>query len=407
MAISYIGAYDLTKMSNDFLRKYGKGGLELYDSKTVVLSQIKKTFDHTGEAFYDRVDLSLGGGVGSNSLPTATNWDTAQLRIPRKSMYYRTRVQREAIYASKDQGAFTDTMRRLAKRGPSSFARNVERAMFADYATDGSNNVVGSGILGVASGVVDADPVFTLTIATGFRAANFEVGDVINIEAGNTDQFEVQSIDTAATEVVVERNSGTQVPVATDELFMQGSEDTDILGITSLCDFVSGDNLYGEAHGYRWGPTRKDASSAGITVERMDEVVLEIDEITGQGIDLIVCHQTQWRKLSAQLQDLKRYTKLEPKSAVKGHTGFKGIEYVHPSGMAPVVTSRFCQPDRMYFLNTNFLELKHSGGFGWFADDRTIFLREADSDSYEARYGGYMELFGIPTFQGVLYNLAT
>ena len=48
----------------------------------------------------------------------------------------------------------------------------------------------------------------------------------------------------------------------------------------------------------------------------------------------------------------------------------------------------------------------HRPDFGWFDDDGTVFLRLADEDSYEARYGGYFENLIIPTGHGCLKNLA-
>jgi hypothetical protein len=74
-------------------------------------------------------------------------------------------------------------------------------------------------------------------------------------------------------------------------------------------------------------------------------------------------------------------------------------------GELPVLTSRFIDSDKMYFLNDDQLELHlRPGGFEWFDEDGTVFLREA-SDSYEARYGGYGQSFINPHFQGYLYGL--
>ena len=70
--------------------------------------------------------------------------------------------------------------------------------------------------------------------------------------------------------------------------------------------------------------------------------------------------------------------------------------------------------------NRQFLKLKeeHGSAIGtqqhikktkwnlWFDDDGTVFLRKSGEDNYEARYGGYLENFIIPTGHGVLKNLA-
>ena len=61
----------------------------------------------------------------------------------------------------------------------------------------------------------------------------------------------------------------------------------------------------------------------------------------------------------------------------------------------------------MYMLNDNFIEIKHRPDFGWFDDDGSVFLRTASQDAYEARYGGYLEAYVVPSFHGVISGLAT
>jgi len=73
----------------------------------------------------------------------------------------------------------------------------------------------------------------------------------------------------------------------------------------------------------------------------------------------------------------------------------------------PVFPERFVEDDRMYFINDNFVTGYHRPGFGWFDDDGTVLLRDASTDSYSARYGGYYENYIVPSFQGVISGLAT
>ena len=75
-------------------------------------------------------------------------------------------------------------------------------------------------------------------------------------------------------------------------------------------------------------------------------------------------------------------------------------------GPIPVMQDRFMDAGELFFLNTKHISLHNRpGGFEWFDDDGTVFLRES-GDSYEARYGGYAELFINPHFQGRLHTLA-
>ena len=85
---------------------------------------------------------------------------------------------------------------------------------------------------------------------------------------------------------------------------------------------------------------------------------------------------------------------------------FQGVEFMSTRGPIGIFVDRFCQDDRIYFLNDNFIERHHRPDFGWFDDDGTVFLRTADSDDYEARYGGYYQNYIVPTAHGCLYGLA-
>ena len=245
-------------------------------------------------------------------------------------------------------------------------------------------------------------------ISTGtWKEANFEEGDVVNIDqvgGGDSDLFEITAVAPSTRTVTVDRVTGSQVPADTDHIFMQGSEDNDILSIKGCIDATSG-NLYTIPVGRRWQGTQV-ATTGGLTVELMDEVVLEIERKTGQAVDTIFTSHKQWRRLSALLEDQKRYTIVQPVNrALEGIVSFQALSYGGPTGEIPVMRSRFIEEDRMYFLNSRFVELKHMQGFGWFEDDNTVFLRDATADAYEARFGGYMELWCPPTFHGRIDGL--
>lgn len=406
MATDYQGNYTLSNQAKNFKIKYGNGSVELYDAATPLMSQIKKTFNHTGEKFQDKLDASLGGGVGGGTLPKASQYQLRRIEFARKKQYYRAGIDREAIYASKDGGAFDEQFRTLAARGPKTFNRFIETQLFLPKATS-STAIVGGGVLGViaTSGVSGSNP-YTLTI-DNFKVSNFEIGDLLNIESGNTDLFEVQGVNEAAGTIVVFRNTGSQVPAQTDELFHQGNEDNGILGLEGNLNFASGETLYGEAYGYRYQPGANiDANGAGINSEFFDEASLSVHKLNGGTIDTIIGSHIQWRKFAATLEGDKRYVNLKPVSNIKGHPGFKGIEYVSPNGQATFIISRFCDDDKVYLFDKSKLELKHTRGFGWFDDDGTVFMREADSDSYEARFGGYMELYFLPHTGARIHGLS-
>lgn len=406
MATEYGGNYSLSNQAKNFKIKYGQGGLELYDAMTPLMSQIKKTYTHSGEKFQDKIDASLGGGVGGGTLPTPSQYQLRRVEFARKKQYYRAGIDREAIYASKDQGAFDEQLKTLAARGPKTFNRFIETQLFLPKAVS-SNALVGGGVLGtIATGGVSGSNPYTLTL-TSFKAANFEIGDIVNIETANTDKFEIQGISQSAGTITVYRNTGSQVPAQGDAIFHQGNENNGILGLEGNLSFASGNTLYGESFGYRYEPGANiNAASAGINTEFIDEAALSIHKLNGGSIDTIIGSHVQWRKFAATMEGDKRYCITKPVTDIKGHPGFKGIEYVGPNGSAVFLISRFCDDDKVYVFDKSKLELKHTRGFGWFDDDGTVFMREANSDSYEARFGGYMELYFLPHTGGRIHTLS-
>ena len=398
--------FSLTSASDYFKRKFGPASFFTYDSKTPFLMRLKKTYNWSGKQFEDLVPLSQGGGIGASdgtSLPRASVWNVDRAVFDPARMYARTKIDRLAIYSSKNEGAFVDSLKENVRRTVEAFSRNTERAIFNDL---NSGQTAGSGQLGVIdSGGVSGTNPYTLTLTSAsFKEANYEEGDVVNIETGNSDEFEITAVDPTNLTITVSRVSGTQVPAASDSIYMQGSEDNDILGLKGIVDATSG-NLYTIPVGRRWQSTQV-AASGGLTSELMDEVVLELERKCGKMPDYIVTSHLQWRRLSALLEDGKRYEMVGPRNKeLEGKVGFKSLVYGGPTGDIKIMRSRFVEDDRMYFINSNHCELKHMGGFGWFTDDGTVFLRENDRDSYEARFGGYMELWAPPTFHGVITGL--
>ena len=104
------------------------------------------------------------------------------------------------------------------------------------------------------------------------------------------------------------------------------------------------------------------------------------------------------------LEDHKTYNL--PGKSDKFQISYKGVEVMTPDGAIPMFMSKYVEDDEIYFLNDNHMNLHlRPGGFEWFDEDGTVFLR-GSGDAYDARYGGYGQFFCNPHFQGYLYNLA-
>jgi len=410
MAITYQGAANFANTTSDyFLQVYDNSSKDIYDSTFPYLSMVKKTHNHVGNQFEALFSLSLAGGTGSGVLPEPTQHQTKRVKIGRKSMYYRQKVDRQTLMAGVGDGVFEDMAALMAKRGPLSFSWNMERAMWAPHAIDGSSNVVGSGKLGTITAVSGTNP-YTLTIANDWLTARYEVGSLVNIKTGNTAQFEIQSILPDSTQITVERIGGSQVPAGTDEIFMQGSEDNDPIGVYGAAELASGESIYTQAHAWRWQPTRLNANSAGITTELIDELVHGMVDMAGREAapTHLWCHSTQWRKIAAQMEDTKDIQMIPPRRKVEGVLGFSSLSYKHPYGEAPIMVSNFIPKDDLIAIRMSKAEIMHAPGFGWMKDTAgTIWFPYQEEDALQGRYGGYMEHVLPPAYVAQLHTLAT
>lgn len=393
--------YSDTSMDAQFVRRYQKGSRLMYDGGiTPLLSQLRKRFDLTGDDFRELAELSMGWGVGTGSLPEASVKKIAQVIISEADVYARAKIERKAIYKAKLGGAFLDSMADSVESTVRAFSWNVERQLMGDQ----------TGALGtIDSGGVSGSGPYTCTIsAATWKRANFENGILVNVGTDST-LFKVTDVDPANTAVELTVASGNYTPQAADVIYMQGSKDNDLIGIKKVGDATSG-TLYGVTVQDRWQAVQKDAGSATISTELLDEQALDQLDYIGKGPSLWLSSTTQWRKLAATIEGDKRYVDLKVKDSLKGVLGFKGIEYVGPTGEAPFVTSRFCEKDRCYGLILEDCELRHMPGGGWFTDDlggNKVWLRENESDSYEARYGYYMQSVFWPASIIRIKTLAT
>jgi hypothetical protein len=187
---------------------------------------------------------------------------------------------------------------------------------------------------------------------------------------------------------------------------MQNSRNNDPEGLKNVLDATAG-NLYSIPVARRWQATQMDANGAGISPDRLNEVMLEVERKFGKAPNMIVTSYTQYRKLMNQLEDHKRYSLPARSSSLKGQIAFQGLEFMSTRGPIGIFPDRFCDDDRVYLLNDNFIECHHRPDFGWFDDDGTVFLRKDGLDSYEARYGGYYQNYITPSAHGVITNLST
>jgi len=358
--------WNLTDASNLFKIKYGKLSENTYNSANVTLGRIVKRFDFTGRQMFIPVPTTFAGGVGSGTLPTANFQTVEDALITAKKVYAVTQIEREAIKASaNDEGAFVRMTRHAAERAVNSWMRNASRILFGNgdgsiADGDGSTNVSGAGTTGSP---------YVVVLATTTKDANVEERDFWNYSTETTNLEVVAYNDSTKTVSLVGTSAGLAAltgsgPVPGGTFFyMQGSKDNDPEGLKSVLDATSG-SKYSVTIARRWQAVQEAAGGAGLTPDLMNKVMLDVQKSSGKVPNLIVTSFTQFRKLLNQLEDQKEYP-VEPRSAdLKGKLSFKGVEFMSSAGPIAVFPERFCEDDRMYFLNDNFITAVHRPDFG-------------------------------------------
>jgi hypothetical protein len=416
--------FSLTEQSGLFLTKFQGRSANMYNSANVLEGRIKKKYNFVGRQMNIETQLSFSGSVGAKLLPIGNASRVEQAVITAKKVYGRTYVDRESLKAaSSTEGAFQKYLAFPVKKTVESYMRNMSRILFSD----------GSGILGRGDGATNVSgngsvltPYIVVLRASDFNDAKVEEKDFVQIvtglpagsnltgtpEGGDavTNLLEVVAVNPATRQISLVGTSahlaglaGTAPLATTTGICMQRSFQAEPQGLNGVLTATSG-SLYGLPVQRRWQATQVDALGAGIITDAMNEVMLKTERAFGQAPKMIVMNYNQLQKILAQLEDQKVYNL--PNRNLKGALSFSGVEFMSTRGPIPMFVDRFADEDKIYFLNDDFIERIHRPDFGWFDDDGTTFLRIADSDEYEARYGGYMENHIVPSAHGILTNLA-
>jgi len=414
--------YTASNEANLMKIKYARLIEKQFNMENPLFGRIKKSQDFVGSQKDYPVVQSIGGGVGAGSLPTANENKISKASLLTKKLYATVSIDRETMKAAKtDEGSFVRMTKYPVKIATKSFNRNLER-MLTRAPADGSlapgsatnSNVSGAGSAGDPY-IVSLDDAGVYSLA---HAESIEIGDLVNIndETADLEVVDVNVVSAVPGSIDIEISlvgSSTRLDAlvaapngldAADDIFMQGSKDNELQGLESIIAATSG-SYKGISVGRRWKSYSKDAATAALSTDLMNDVVVNIKRQSGESPDMILASYAQYIKLLNLLEDHKRYQLPARDKKFKGQISFSGVEYMSPDGVIPVMASRFVSDEKMLFLNSNHIELCcRPGGFEWFDEDGTVFLRES-GDSYEARYGGYCDFFVNPHFQGQLDNL--
>lgn len=416
--------YSIAEQEGLFLTLFKNRSANMYNSANVLEGRIKKTNDFVGKQMNVETQLSFAGGYGAKLLPNGNPSLVEQAVITAKKHYSRVFVDRESLKAaSSSKGAFQTYLAFPIKKTVEDFMRNMSRINFGD----------GSGVLGRGAGATNvvgngsvATPYVVVLRASDFNVANFEEKSIVQLvtglntgdnlggaaEGGDsiTNLLEIAAVNKATRAISLVGTSASLAALSgvgplptTSGLVPQRSYLSEAQGLKGALMATTG-TLYGIAVQRRWKATQVDAGASGIVVDMMNDVMLQVEQAFGESPNMIICNYNQYRKILAQLEDQKRYNL--PNKNVKGHMGFSGVEYMGTAGSVGIFVDRFCDEDKIYFLNDKYIHRYHRPGGAEWHKDPSIFMRTNDEDVLEARYGSYMEQFITPTAHGVLYNLA-
>jgi len=409
--------FDLT-VATDLFKERFVGVSELqYNNSTPLISRIKKSFNFVGKKDYRSINLSAGVGRGAGSLPTASH-DSAsydQAEITAKKLYCVVEIDREAMKAGKNsEGIFNvSAMREIAERAVTGMNLMLQRILFGDgtgslYVGNASNtNVSGAGTSGDPYVInLDGD-------ATSVVFANLEEGDLVNVNAETTDLSVAavsktsgsESVSVVGTSTRLAALSGSGPFTTTDNLYLQNSKDNEPEGL-DLVGNTTGTSYAVSHTKRRWQGTSIAAAGASVSEDLLNELILTIEEESGKTPDIITCSYFQFRKIKDFMSDHKRIDVVPRDSSLVGKVSFSALQFMSASGPIAITADRFVPKDMIYAINTDKIEMLHRPDWGWFDEDGTMFLRRDASDQYQARYGGYLQVYTQPIFHGRITGLA-
>lgn len=388
-----------------FKTKFWRYYENTFNTYNAIWSQITKTSNFTGKKLEFPVPTTYKGGVGSGTIPETMPATYGDCIVTSKKVYAADRVDRETIMAADSEGAFVKAMAECIKKTTEADLWNQNRILFGN----------GDGSLGTAkaaSAVTDnGTGSYTVLIgesASTWKEANFEENMFVNFGTG-TDLFKITTIVSSTRAVTFQRQAGgTDVPVDGVVVYMQGSKDNDPMGLKNVLDATTS-TLYNITVGRKW-QAYQSAVGAGITTDIMNKAMINIEKKVGVAPDMIVTSYEQYEKLLNLLEDQKRYTMttVAPKAkGMQGVIGFDGVQFMSSRGAVKIVPDKFCELDRMYFLNTDHIVYFRRPNSGWVKEDigGNGYLRVVDEDQFEARLATYGNIFIAPPFHGVLTTL--
>lgn len=405
--------YDQSTEVNLLKTTFGTLQEKQFNKNNILIGRSKKKNDFDGKLFEFPVEQSIGGGVSAGSLGRSSRNKNLKAELRRKKLYGTVSLDRETMKVARGgASAFVKMTQHAIKKLTESFSRNIERQITL-------NDLSGSGLLTTVNGAptgagTEADP-YVLTVADNTVMEQFEEGDVVHLNTDASEATECEVVEVSDTTISI-IGQPSVAPADGDAVYMQYSKDQELEGLQGILKATTG-TYKNIAIGRRWKATQLDAvavenggdgtNGAAISTALINKLISRLEKTCGESPSFLLASYEQYNALLDLHEDQKVYNLPTRDKRFMETLSYSGIQVMVGSGPIPVLRSRFVPASEIYVLNDDKMHIKCApGGFEWFDEDGTVFLRKDRADEYEARYGGYATFYANPHFQGIIYGLA-
>ena len=347
----------------------------------VLLDMLEKNADVvTGKNF--TVPLHVGGNESVSSvaeggtLPTAGNQQYKETIIPQRYVYATIELTGPSIKASKNNaGAFVRAIESEMKGASSDFKRQLNRMMFGD----------GTGILSVAGTTTASTTV--VVVSTKYIRPGMTI-DVLVASTGATGTGAVGrtvvSVASATTFVI----SGAAITTDnTFAVYISGSRNIEVMGLSGIVSTTKVLQTLDPAT-YTWWAANvlANGGTPRAITEGLMQTAMDTTETNSDGaVKAILTSMGVRRAYQALLTTNRRYVATTDLT-LKG--GRKALDY---NGL-PLIADKDCPVGKMFFLDTDYLQILELSDFDWMQEDGAILSRTPGKDAYGATLYRYLEL---------------
>ena len=328
------------------------------------------------------------GGSETGNLPKSQDGERIVLTATLKNLYGTIEISDKALRASaSNEGAFVNLLNDEMQTLINSASYNFGRMLFGDgngYLTKFTSEV------GENSAVVDD----ATNLRIGMKVTLYDqFGSAIE----GCENLEIIDVNRDRNEVYFNYSGVLSASIpSTVFVNLAGAHNYEITGLAKI---FNQEMIYG---------VRKTTSTAmqpyiqeevgDITSLKMQKALDDIERISGDGVNFIVC---SWGVRRALMEHLTKNTTTVQSMEIAG--GFKAISF---NGI-PVVADRFCPNGTMYLLNTNDFKIHQLCDWKWLeGEDGKILKRVPGKPVYTATLVKYAELMcDRPCGQGMLTGI--